>query len=438
MTLSIQQSEYKNRRVQLMQHMDKNSVAIIWAAPEYIRGGDSHYPYHPDSNFYYLTGFEEPHAAIVIIPGRPEGEFIFFNQENRPDLETWIGKRVGQEGACHDFGANQAYPIEQLDSLMPAFLEGKQALYFPFGKHAEWDQSISKWLNQVRQRVRSGTETPKNIIDINAILHEMRLIKSPAEAKIMHHIGQLSAAAHVKAMQATKTATHEYQIEAILWHHLAMNGCRAWAYSPIVAAGKNACVLHYVENKTALKSDELLLVDAGGEWDGYAADITRTYPINGKFSPEQKAIYELVLQSQQAAIATIKPEAPWNLAQKTIIQILTEGLVDLGILKGSVESLIANDAHKAFYMHNSGHWLGLDTHDVGNYKEQGEWRSLKAGMVLTVEPGLYIKPNKNVDSRWWNIGVRIEDDVLVTPQGCTVLTAAAPKTVDDIEQIMKG
>lgn len=434
----IKQSEFKARRDKLMQQMDKNSIAIIMAAPEHLRAGDSHYAYRQNSNFQYLTGFDEPYAAAVFIPGRKEGEFVFFNQSNDLDLEIWIGKRVGQEGACQAYGADEAFPIEKLDDIMPKLMQGKETLYYGFGVCNQLDKQVANWLNQIRRAVRAGVGGPEKMVNLNQLIHEMRLIKSEAEIQLMRTAAELSAKAHILGMKAAIEAKYEYQVEAILWHHLNMNGCRSWAYPPIVGCGPNACILHYIQNEAPLKKDELLLVDAGGEYQYYAADITRTYPVNGKFSEEQKMIYELVLQSQKAAIESIKPETPWITAQKNIIRVLTEGLVKLAILKGSVEQLIKDEAYKEFYMHNSGHWLGLDVHDAGAYKINDEWRLLKPGMVLTVEPGLYIKPNKNVDPRWWNIGVRIEDDVLVTEQGCEVLSAEVPKEIKEIEALMRG
>lgn len=437
MKCTIALSELIARRAALMQHMGKQSIAILWAAPELPRNADMFFPYRQESDFYYLTGFQEPHAAAVFIPGRQAGEFIFFNQPNDPDTEIWIGKRIGQSGACQNYGADEAYPIEKLNEMMPQLMAGKETVYYAFGVSNEQDKQLAGWLSQIRRAVRSGAKAPENIVNIHRLTHEMRLIKSDAEIQMLRHAAEISAQAHVLAMKACKTAQYEYEVEATLWHHLASQGFRAWAYSPIVGAGANACVLHYIDNMAPLVSGDLLLVDAGGEYGCYAADITRTYPIDGRFSPEQKSIYELVLRAQKAGIASIKPGALWCLAQENIIRVLIEGLVALGILKGSVNDLIAQEAHKPFYMHNSGHWLGLDTHDVGNYKINDQWRELKPGMVLTVEPGLYIRANTpQVDPRWWNIGVRIEDDVVVTVDGCDILSAGVPKEVNDIEALM--
>jgi Xaa-Pro aminopeptidase len=434
---SITSAEFKNRRYTLMQQMGEGSIAIVMAAPERLRSADSHYPYHQSTNFHYLTGFDEPYAAAVFVPGRKEGEFIFFNQTNQPELEIWIGKRIGQEGACRDYGADEAHPIEKLDELMPKLMQGKEKLYYSFGMCPKFDQQVGGWLNQLRRNVRGGVGVPEQVVNLNQLVFEMRLIKSEAEINIMRHIGELSAKAHIAGMKASRTAQYEYQVEAEIWHYLAMNGCGAWAYNPIVGAGINACVLHYNENNQPLKQGDLLLVDAGGEWEGYAADITRTYPINGKFSAEQKAIYELVLASQKVGIDAVQVGTLYNGMHQKVVRVLTEGLIDLGLLKGSVDECIEKETYKAFFMHNTGHWLGLDVHDVGVYKIKDEWRPLEAGMVLTIEPGLYIKENTpNVDSKWWNIGVRIEDDVLVTKNGPEVLTKAVPKEVADIEALM--
>lgn len=433
----IKQSEFKARRTKLMQQMTPNSIAVLWAAPEYLRNGDSTYAYRQNSHFHYLTGYPEPMAAMILIPGRPEGEFIFFNEPNNPDYEIWVGKRIGQEGACQEYDANEAHPIEKMSEILSQLLEGKTRLYYSVGISDEWDKQITQSLAKIRARVRSGVGCPQDITNIDHLIDELRLIKSASEIQTMRHIGELSAQAHIQGMLACKTAINEYQVEAALWHHLAMHGCRQWAYTPIVGIGKNACVLHYIQNDAPLVPGELLLVDAGGEWDNYSSDITRTYPINGKFSPEQRQVYEIVLRSQKAGIEAIKPGLPWNEIQKTIIRVLIQGLAELGILKGAIDGLIEKEAHKPFYMHNSGHWLGLDTHDVGTYKVDQQWRPLKAGMVLTVEPGLYIKPSKNVDPRWWNIGIRIEDDIVVTDTGYEVLTSAAPKEIDEIETLMR-
>lgn len=433
----IKQSEFKARRTKLMQQMTSNSIAVLWAAPEYIRNGDSTYAFRQNSHFHYLTGYPEPMAAMILIPGRPEGEFIFFNEPNNPDYEIWVGKRIGQEGACQEYDANEAYPIEQMEEILSQLLEGKTRLYYPMGTCDEWDKQITQSLAKIRARVRSGAGCPNEITNINHLIDELRLIKSAAEIQTMRHIGELSAQAHIQGMLACKTAQHEYQVEAALWHHLAMHGCRQWAYTPISGIGKNACILHYIQNDALLVPGELLLVDAGGEWENYSSDITRTYPVNGKFSPEQKQVYEIVLRSQKAGIEAIKPGLPWNEMQQIIVRVLIQGLAELGILKGAIDGLIEKEAHKPFYMHNSGHWLGLDTHDVGTYKINQQWRPLQAGMVLTVEPGLYIKPAKNVDPRWWNIGIRIEDDIVVTDTGYEVLTSAAPKEIDEIEALMR-
>lgn len=434
----IQQTEFKARRQQLMNQMGKNSIAILMAAPEVIRNGDSHYTYRQDSNFYYMTGYNEPDAAVVFIPGRKEGEFIFFNQPNNLDFEIWVGKRIGQEGACRHYGADEAHSIDTLDERMPELLSGKKSIYFAFGSCSELDKRMAGWLNKIRSTVRSGGSAPTEMIDIHAILHEMRLIKSKAEIESLRRAVEISSQAHIEGMKACQKLTHEYQVEAVIWNHLAMHGFRAWAYGPIVGVGKNACVLHYGRNDAPLELNELLLVDAGGEWENYSADLTRTYPTNGKYTAEQRSLYEVVLKSQKAAIDSIKPGSLWTTAQTIIIRVLTEGLVELGLLKGSVDTLIASKAYSQFYMHNSGHWLGLDTHDAGNYKINDEWRTLEPGMVLTVEPGLYVRPHPDVDKRWWNIGIRIEDNILVTESGHEILSQKLPKEVDEIEALMQG
>jgi len=435
--MMITASEYQVRRARFIQQLGADSIAILKAAPEKIRTGDTLYPYRQESHFYYMTGFMEPEAVAVFIPGRKEGEYILFNQPRDPELEIWIGRRVGQEDAVKEYRANEAYPIEKLNEIMPKLLEGKKHLYFSFGTCSEWDKQVNGWLNSIRQRVRSGVSAPEHFTHVDLPINEMRLFKTEAEIQVLRHSVQLSAKAHVEAMKFAPKAAYEYEVEAVMWQYLCARGCRSWAYEPIIGGGANTCVLHYNQNNAPLKHGDLLLIDAGGEYQYYSSDITRTFPVSGKFSPEQRAVYELVLKSQKAAIQAVKPGNLWDAPQTAIVKIVTEGLVELGILKGSVDELIQSGAYKPFYMHRSGHWLGLDTHDVGQYTlGNGQWRPFEPGMVLTVEPGLYIPASKDVAPRWWNIGIRIEDDVLVTKEGCEVLSKDAPKEPDEIEALM--
>lgn len=432
----IAPAEFAQRRQQLLEQVGKNGIAIIFAAAEYSRNGDNHYPFRQHSSFYYLTGFNEPDAVAVFIPGRVEGEYLLFNRPNDAVMELWNGRRAGQAGACKDYGAAQAFPNTEFESQLPELLQGRERLYLLLGQNPVQEQLVMAGLNKVAAKVRSGVKAPAEIVNLEIFLGEMRLKKSPAEIAIMREAAKISAHAHQRAMSACRPGLCEYHLEAELLAEFVRNGSRAVAYESIIGAGANACILHYRDNNAPLKAGDLVLIDAGCELQGYAADITRTFPINGRFSPEQKAVYEVVLDAQLAGLEQVRPGVAWNRIQEVIIQRLTEGLVSLGILQGNIAELIEQKAYLPFYMHNSGHWLGLDVHDVGVYKVNGEWRPLESGMVLTVEPGLYIRPHENVDKRWWNIGVRIEDDVLVTAEGCEILSKDVPKTISEIEALM--
>lgn len=434
----ISQEEYQARRKKLAQQLPEGSVAIIPAAHELLRNGDTHYRFRQDSDFYYLTGFNEPDALLVITGGK-DSKSILFNRPRNPAEEQWTGKRLGQDGAESQLGIHAAFPVHTIKEKLPELLAGSSAVYYVLARNPSLEKQILQALKVVKAQVRRGVKAPDSLCDLEPVLSEMRLFKSEAELDLMRRAASISVDAHKRAMQACKNLDHEYQLEAELIHEFSRHGCRSVAYDPIVGGGENACILHYTDNDQPLHSGDLVLIDAGGEYGNYAADITRTFPVNGTFSPEQKIIYELVLKSQKAGIAAIKPGFPWNGVQQIIVRILTEGLCELGLLHGSVDELVAKEAYKPFYMHNSGHWLGLDVHDSGRYKVNNEWRPLEAGMVLTVEPGLYISAGTpGVDKRWWNIGVRIEDDVLVTKTGHEVLTAALPVDVDEIEALMRG
>ncbi|MCW8417033.1 Xaa-Pro aminopeptidase [Fluoribacter dumoffii] len=433
----ISQQEYQSRRNQLAHKLPQGSVALIPAAHEIIRNGDAHYRFRQDSNFYYLTGFNEPDALLVLIAG-VENQSILFNRLRNPAEEQWTGKRLGQDGAVSELGMQAAFPISSVEEELPKLLNGKSAIYYAFACNPEIEKTITNTLKTLKNQVRRGVKAPDQLCDLGPILGEMRLFKSEAELELMRRAASISVKAHEQAMRRCKHLEHEYQLEAELIYEFSRHGCRSVAYDPIVGCGENACVLHYTENSKPLHRGSLVLIDAGGEYENYAADITRTFPINGAFSPEQRSIYELVLKAQKAGIAAVKPGLPWNKIQEIMVRILTEGLCSLGILNGDLEELIAKEAYKPFYMHNSGHWLGLDVHDSGLYKINGEWRALEPGMVLTVEPGLYISANiPGVEERWWGIGVRIEDDVAVTKTGHEVLTAALPVEIHEIEALMR-
>jgi Xaa-Pro aminopeptidase len=427
-------SRYVERRRVLQQRMG-TGVAVIPTAPERIRNRDSDYPYRFDSYFYYLTGFPEPDAVLVVVAGE-EPQSILFCRERNAERELWDGFRRGPEGAKAAFGLDEAFPVSTLDERMPGLLANQPALHYFPGAESGWDARVMAWLNQVRAQARAGISAPAEIRDARIALDEMRLIKDDSEITVMRRAAAISATAHERAMRATRPGRNEYEIEAELLYEFRRRGAQFPAYWPIVAGGANACVLHYRDNNARLGDGELLLIDAGCELDGYASDLTRSFPVSGKFSGPQRDIYELVLAAQSSAIAAVKAGNRWDQPHDAAVKTLAQGFIDLGLCQGTLEKIIETGDYKRFYMHRTGHWLGLDVHDAGEYKAGGEWRRLEPGMVLTVEPGCYIRPADNVPAQFWNIGVRIEDDVVVTPAGCEVLTAAAPKSVREIESIV--
>ncbi len=424
---------YPERRRQVMHAMGEG-VMVIPQAPEVTRNRDTHYPYRHDSYFHWLTGFPEPEAVVVLLAGRRPRQ-VLFCREKDPERETWDGHRYGPKAAAEVFGFDAAYPIAQLDKRMPRYLADQPAVHTILGRDTAWDTRVLGWLNAVRAKTRSGVRAPERLIEARTLLDEMRLIKDALELAHMRRAAEISAVAHRRAMRAAAPGRHEYEIEAELIYEFRRQGAAAPAYTPIVAGGANACVLHYISNDQPLKDGDLLLIDAGAEYAGYAADITRTFPVNGRFSAAQRAVYEIVLAAQAAAIAAVRPGSSWHAPHEAAVRVLTQGLKDLKILKGDLDGLIETEAYKPFYMHRTGHWLGMDVHDAGEYKVHGEWRPLQAGMTLTVEPGLYIRPADDVPEALWNIGIRIEDDVAVTESGCEVLTSP-PKTVAEIEAWM--
>ena len=375
---------------------------------------------------------------MALIPGREHGEFVMFCRERDREMETWHGYRSGPEGAVKDFGADDAFPISDIDEILPGLIEGRDRVYYDMGRDPEFDRQVMSWVNSIRAKVRSGAHPPGEFLALNHFLHDQRLFKSALELKVMRRAGEIAAAAHVRAMQAVEPGMYEYQLEAEYLHEFMRQGARSPAYPSIVGGGRNGCILHYVNNDQKLKDGDLVLVDAGAEFHCYASDITRTFPVNGKFSTEQQAVYEVVLASQLAAIEQIKPGSHWNDPHETAVQVLTQGMKDLGLLQGDVSELIETEAYRRFYMHRTGHWLGLDVHDVGDYMVHDEWRVLEPGMVMTVEPGIYIAPDDaSVAGKWRGIGIRIEDDVAVTRKGYEVFTDGVPKSVSDIEKLMK-
>ena len=426
----------KKRRREVMDLMG-SGVAIIPTGPIRKRNGDVEYPFRADSDFYYLTHFPEPEAVAVLVPGREHGEFILFCREKNKKKEIWEGLRTGLEGARSIYGADDSFPYEDIDDILPGLLENRDKVFCIMGRYPNFDSKLMAWVNEVRDKSRAGVNAPGEFVDFSHILHEMRLFKRPEEIRLMKQAATVSSKAHKRAMQAVRPGMFEYEVEAELLYEFKKGGSAFPAYTPIVAGGSNACILHYTENNTKLNDGDLLLIDAGAEIDGYAAEISRTFPVNGKFSGEQRALYELVLSTQYAAIEEVKSGNHWNHPHERAINVLTEGLVDLKILKGEVSGLIEQEAYKPFFMHRTGHWLGMDVHDVGDYKLAETWRLLEPNMVTTVEPGLYIAANsKGVDKRWWNIGIRIEDDVLITRDGNEVLSKDIPKEIDDIEALM--
>jgi Xaa-Pro aminopeptidase len=428
-------SLYAARRNRLASLMGEG-VAVIGTAPERVRNRDSHYPYRFDSYFYYLTGFIEPEAALVLVGGKSPKSILFCRSRD-PEREIWDGFRYGPEAAGERFGFDQAHVIGELDTVVPQLLEDQPALYYPVGAEADWDARVMRWLNVVRARSRAGVAAPERLHDVRALLDDMRLVKDAHELGVMRRAARIAAAAHRRAMQSARPGRMEYEIEAELLHEFRRNGAQFPAYSPIVAAGANACVLHYVSNDARLAQGDLLLIDAGCELDGYASDITRTFPVSGRFSGAQRAVYDLVLAAQRAAIERVKSGNGWNEPHDAAVRVLAQGMLDLKLLSGSLEEVLEKETYKRFYMHRTGHWLGLDVHDAGEYKRSGNWRRLAPGMALTVEPGLYIRAADDVPAPLRDIGVRIEDDVVVTQEGCEVITAEATKLPDDIEALMR-
>lgn len=423
---------YAQRRRRLAEAIG-DGVAVIPTAPERVRNRDSHYPYRFDSHFYYLTGFGEPEAVLVLV----QNKSILFCRERNPERETWDGFRYGPDAARERFGFDEAHPIGKLDPEMARLLENRPALYYPMGADAEWDARAIRWLNAVRERVRAGIAAPERVQDVRALIDDMRLVKDAHELGIMRRAARIAAQAHRRAMQRARPGRTEYEIEAELLYEFRRNGAQFPAYSPIVAGGANACVLHYVFNDAPLRDGDLLLIDAGCELDGYASDITRTFPVSGAFSAAQREVYEIVLASQRAAMDRVRPGNGWNEPHDAAVKVLAQGLIDLKLVAGGLEEVLEKETYKRFYMHRTGHWLGLDVHDAGEYKRQGDWRALAPGMTLTVEPGLYIRAEDDIPERLRNIGIRIEDDVLVAESGCEVITAEAPKAIADIEALMR-
>lgn len=431
----MQQSEFARRRRHLMRSMGPGSVAIIPSATEHIRNRDVYHDFRQNSDFMYLTGFKEPESVAVFIPGRKLGEYILFCREKDPAKEIWDGLRAGQEGAVEQYGADDSFPIADIDDILPGLMENRERVFYTMGRSPDFDKTMMEWLNRVRGQARMGISAPSEFIDLDHQLHDYRLYKSRAEISAMRKAAKVSAVAHKRAMRACQPGMYEYQIEAEILYEFNKAGMGT-AYPSIVGGGKNGCILHYIDNADKLKEGDLLLIDAGSEHEGYAADITRTFPVNGTFSEPQRELYEITLEAQLAAIEKTVPGNHWDEPHMAAVEALTRGLKDVGLLKGSVAKLIKDKAYSRFYMHRTGHWLGMDVHDVGDYKIENEWRLLEPNMVTTVEPGLYIQPAKDVPKRFHNIGIRIEDDVLITKDGYDVLSKDVPKGVASIEALV--
>lgn len=436
MARSIETSEFARRRTQLMRVMGPGSICVLPAAPVQRRNNDVHFAYRQDSDFFYLTGFNEPESIAVLVPGRKQAEYILFVRDRDPARETWDGKRAGPAGATRHFGADDAFPIADIDEILPGLMENRERVYYPMGAYEDFDRHMQAWVNGLRSLARLGRHPPYEFVALQHVLHDMRLYKSRGELSLMREAANIAARAHVRAMKRCRPGVNEYELMAELLHEFRLSNADT-SYQPIVGGGANACILHYNENNQTLRDGDLLLVDAGCEYQCYASDITRTWPVNGRFTPEQRAVYEVVLAANLAAISKVKPGNHWNDPHEAAVKVVTQGLVKLGILKGRVPALVRSEAYKRYFMHRTGHWLGMDVHDVGDYKVGEEWRVLEPGMVMTIEPGIYIAPGaREVPKKFRGIGIRVEDDVAVTSAGADVLTKRAPKEADEIEALM--
>ncbi len=434
----ISAQTYVRRRRQLMRMAGDDAIVVIPSAPERIRSRDTHYPYRQDSDLWYLCGFAEPEAVLVLIPGRKHGESLLFCRERDPDREGWDGPRIGPEGAVDALGMDDAYPIDDLDEILPGLLEGRSRVYYHFGRDTEFDLKLIGWVNRVRAQMRMGAQPPHEFLELGHLLDEMRLFKDREELRLMQRAADISIEAHQAAMRVARPGIHEYELQAEIERVFRRHDAEP-AYGSIVGAGGNGCVLHYRANNAQAQDGALVLVDAGAEYRGYAADITRTFPVNGRFTPAQRALHDLVGAAQRAALAQAQPGVPYEVGHVAAVETLTEGLLKLGLLKGTLEKNLAEGHYKRFYRHKTGHWLGLDVHDVGEYRLDGESRLLEPGMVFTIEPGLYVSADdKSVDARWRGIGIRTEDDILITKDGHTVLTDGLARSADEIEDFMAG
>lgn len=435
----MSQDIFARRRADLLNQLSPQDIVIVPTSAVKPRNGDVEYIFRPDSDFYYLCGFSEPEAVLVISPGREQGEVVMFCRESDELREMWDGRRAGLQGAIDDFGAHDAFPIEDINDILPGLMEEKEKVFTTVGRYPDFDGQLLAWVNKIKEASqRRGKPAPYELVDLNHILHEMRLFKRRDEIALMRKAAKMSAAGHIRAMQTCAPGKYEYQVQAEMECEFRKAGSFYNAYPSIVAAGDNACILHYTENNCVLNDGDLLLIDAGAEYQCYAADISRTFPVNGKFSGEQRTLYEIVLAAQQAAFEKSQPGCSWNEPHEAAVEIISQGLIDEGLLSGSLEEVLETNSYTKYYMHRTGHWLGMDVHDVGDYQVESQWRELEPGMVFTVEPGIYVSAESEADVRWHNIGIRIEDNILIRKEGHENLTASAPKTIADIEAVMAG
>jgi len=433
----VDRREFPRRRRQLMRMIGREGIAILPAAPVRRRNGDIEYAYRQDSHFYYMTGFPEPEAVAVLVPGRPQGEYLLFVREHEPEREAWDGPRAGPDGAVNAYEADDAFPISDIDEILPGLMEDRERIFYSIGAHEEFDPRVLSWVNGLRIQTRDGSGAPQEFVALSHVLDDLRLYKSRAEQASLRRSAQVAVSAHRRVMRRARPGLMEYELMAELVHEFRSHNADV-AYHPIVGGGANACVMHYHANDQPLRDGDLVLVDAGCELDYYASDVTRTFPVGGRFSAAQRAVYEIVLDAQNAAIAKVRVGNDWNDPHAEAVKVITQGLVKLGLLTGSVSRLIKDEAYREFFNHRTGHWLGIDVHDVGDYRVGGEWRVLEPGMVLTVEPGLYIRPSPKVPKEFWNIGVRIEDDVLVTAADPDVLSGALERDPDAVERLVQS
>ena len=433
------QFNFLERRSELSNKVLDDSAIIVASSPVKSRISDTDYLYRQDSNFYYLSGYEEPESILLIRPYAKKDNFIIFCRDRDPLKEQWDGFRSGQKGAVEDFDADKSLSISSVDAFMPELLQGAKNIYYSMSSPCGLDQRINIWVDQIRLNTRAGAEPPQNLLSLDSIIHEMRLLKSNEEIEVMKQAAEITTEAHIRAMKAVKPGMYEYQLEAEYLYAFNKNGAKAPAYNSIVGGGNNACILHYVENNSELKDGDVVLVDAGCEYKYYASDVTRTFPVNGSFTEEQKQIYSIVLEAHRQSMDQLQPGNKWNLAHEKSVEVIVEGLIDLGIIKSKKQEAIDKGEYSKFYMHRIGHWLGMDVHDVGSYKQDGDWRDLEPGMVMTVEPGIYILDSlEGVEDKWKGIGVRIEDDVLVTKKGFEVLTSDIPRSIEEVENTVQS